>query len=85
MKNKKKSTFMQFDIEEFYPSVSKELFLKALTYAKTLININDEEINTIIHSRKTLLFNNKDIWIKKNGDPDFDVTMGSVASTENIK
>ena len=30
-----------------------------------------------MHSRKSLLFNNTDIWIKKNGYPDFDVTMGS--------
>ena len=77
IKNKKKCIFMQFDIEEFYPSISKELLLKAITYAKTLVNISDEEINTIMHSRKSLLFNNTDIWIKKNGDPDFDVTMGS--------
>ena len=29
-----------------------------------------------------MLFNNADIWIKKNGDSDFDVTMGSFDSTE---
>ena len=55
---------MQFDIE-FYPSSSKELLLKAITYAKTLVNISNEKINTIMHSRKSLLFNNTDIWIKK--------------------
>ena len=44
IKNKKKCIFMQFDIEEFYPSISKELLLKAITYAKTLVNISDEEI-----------------------------------------
>ena len=82
IKNKKESIFMQFDIEEFYSSVSKELLLKAITYAKTLVNISDEEINTIIHSSKSLLFNNTDIWIKKNGDPDFDVTMGSFDDAE---
>ena len=60
----------------------KELLLKAITYAKTLVNISDEEINTIMHSRKSLLFNNTDIWIKKNGDPDFDVTMGSFDGAE---
>ena len=73
---------MQFDIEEFYPSVSKELLLKAITYAKTLVNISDKEINAIMHSRKSLLFNNKDIWIKKNGDADFEVTMGSFDGAE---
>ena len=73
---------MQFDIEEFYPSVSKEHLLKAITYAKTLVNISDEEINTITHSRKSLLFNNADIWIKKNEDQDFDVVMGSFDGAE---
>ena len=73
---------MQLGIEEFYPSISKELLLKAVTYTKTLVNISDEEINTIMHSRKSLLFNNTDTWIKKNGDPDFDVTMGSFDGAE---
>ena len=68
---------MQFDIEEFCPSISKELLLKTITYVKTLVNISDEEINTIMHSRKSLLFNNTNIWIKKNGHPNFDVMMGS--------
>ena len=48
---------MQFNIEQFYPSILKELLLKAITHAKTLVNISDEEINTIMHSRKSLLFN----------------------------
>ena len=71
--------------EEFYPSISKELLLKALTYAKTLVKISDEEINTIMHSRKSLLFNNIAIWIKKNEDPDFDLTMGSFDGVELCK
>ena len=31
IRNKKKCIFMQFDIEEFYPSISKELLLKPTT------------------------------------------------------
>ena len=52
---------MQFDIEEFYP-----LILKELAYVKSLVNISDEEIKTIIYSRKSLLFNDTYILIKKN-------------------
>ena len=73
---------MQFHTEESDPWISKELLLKAVTYAKTLVNISDEEINNVMHSRKSLPFNNTDIWIKKNGDPDFDVTMGSFDGAE---
>ena len=29
-----------------------------------------------------MLFNDTDVWIKKNGDPDFDVTIGSFDGTE---
>ena len=29
---------MQFDIEEFYPSISKELLLKAVTYMEIMHN-----------------------------------------------
>ena len=42
---------MQFGIEESYPSISKDLLLRALTYAKTLVNMSDEEINIIMHSK----------------------------------
>ena len=85
IKNKKKCVFMQFDIEKFYPSISKELLLKAITYAKTLVNIRGEKRNTITHSRKSLVVNNTDICIKKNGDPDFDVTLGSFDGAELCK
>ena len=37
--------------------------------------INNKE-ETIMHCRKSLLFNNSEIWIKKEGSKDFDVTMG---------
>ena len=72
---------MQFDIEGFYPSIWKELLLKALIYVKTLMNISDEQINTIKYCRKSLLFNGIDVWIKKNRDSDFDVTMRSFDGT----
>ena len=52
-------------------------FIAFIQYTKTLVSITYEEINTIMYSRKSLLFDNTDIWIKKNGDTDFDVTMGS--------
>ena len=61
---------MQFDIEEFYPSISKEPLLEAITYAKTLVSSVMKKLTPIMQSGKSLLFNNTDIWIKKNGDPD---------------
>ena len=37
---------------------------------------------TIMHCKKSLLFNNSDIWIQKEGNKDFDVTMGSFDDAE---
>ena len=77
---------MQFNIEEFYPSISKEVLQKAIKYASTLclnnVRISSEEINVIMHSRKSLLFDSNNIWIKKDSDLNFDVTMGSYDGAE---
>ena len=43
---------MQFDMHfhAVYPSISKDLLLKAIDYAKRFVNINDDETKTIMHS-----------------------------------
>ena len=38
--------------------------------------------NIILHSRKTLLFHNKQPWVKKFGTEDFDVPMGCFDGAE---
>ena len=69
----------------FYPLISKDLLLKAIDYAKRFVNINNDEIKTIMHSRKSLLFSGTDVWIKKDGVKDFDLTMGSFDREETFK
>ena len=73
---------MQFDIEEFYPSKSKELLQKAISYASTFVRISNEEINVSMYSRKSLLFDSNSIWIKKDDDLNFNVTMRSYDGAE---
>ena len=73
--------FMQFDIVEFYPSISERLLSDALNFAKQHIDIPSREIEIIQHARKSLLFQDGDVWIKKNGSL-FDVTMGSYDGAE---
>ena len=82
IQNKRKCIFMPFDIEELYPSISKELLQKAMNHALTFVRINNEKIYVKMHSRKSLLFDSNNIWIKKDDDPNFDVTMGSYDGTE---
>ena len=76
LENKENMTFLQFDIVEFYPNITEALLIKALNYAKTYVNITQDEIKTILQTKKALLFADGKPWVKKGNKP-FDVTMGS--------
>lgn len=79
--NKQRSKFFQFDIVEFYPSITENLLHKALVFAKSNCNIDDNIIDIIMHARKSLLFNKDEEWMKINSSL-FDVTMGSYDGAE---
>ena len=76
LQNKKNLTFIQFDIVEFYPSITEEVLIKALNFAKEYTNISREDMKTILSTKKALLFKDGQPWVKKGNKP-FDVTMGS--------
>ena len=61
MKNKEKNSFTQFDIVDFYPSISKDLLRNSIYFASTITAIDKNVIDTIMHSRKSLLFSNNEI------------------------
>ena len=81
IENKRSSSFIKFDIVDFYPSITKELLTKSINYAKSIPTIVEKVITTISHVRKSLLFDKTRVWIKKN-NPDFDVTVGSYDGSE---
>ena len=56
MKNKQNWNFVSFDIEYFYPTISKELLSKWLKFAEAKIAVTEVDRKIIYHSRKTLLF-----------------------------
>ena len=64
-----------FDTEEFYPSISQDLFNKTLDFASAHDNITADERN-IIHAKNSILIHKQQPWQKK-GNTTFDVTMGS--------
>ena len=82
IKNKAKCRFIKFDIAEFYPSISIELLDRSISFAKSLIDIEGNIINTINHARKSLLFDDSGAWVKKDGNPLLDVIMGSFDGAE---
>ena len=81
LKNKHQLTFLQFDIASFYPSITIELLQKAISFAKQFTQITDDDVNIILHARKTFLFSSNEAWVKTNNE-DFDVPMGGFDSAE---
>ena len=82
VEGKESCIFVQFDIEEFYPSISRSLLDKAISHAKKYTPISNDTLQAILHSRKSLLFTDQQAWVKKSSDPGFDVTMGSYDGAE---
>ena len=82
MEDKSQHTFLIFDIVDFYPSISEALLKLSLDYARQFATVSDEDVEIIMHSRKTLLFNNNEPWAKKGDSPMFDVAMGSYDGAE---
>ena len=81
IKNKKRSTFVQFDIIEFYPSITKELSVRSLKHAREYTDITEEEIEIILASRKSVLSDSHRTWVKSHVD-NFDVPMGAYDSAQ---
>ena len=89
LKNKQKLKFIKFDIESFYPSITKELLNKTITWARSVEPIHigcskkdancevcNDDLDIIYAARKNFVFNNGKPFVKK-GDDNFDVTMGA--------
>ena len=81
MQDKHQHTFGVFDIENFSPSITEKLLSESITFAKQHTSITDRDIDIIMHSRKSLLFDKNTAWIKKNNSS-FDITMGSYDGAE---
>ena len=81
IQNKNECKFVVFDIEQFYPSIKETVLLKALEFAKLHTKVTPKDINLIIHSRRSLLFNQGEVWVKKD-EENFDVTMGAYDGAE---
>ena len=54
----------------------------AISYAKSLVDITEEEYSIIMHSWKILFFQNSEPWVKKDGNEDFDVLKGCYDGAE---
>ena len=74
-------TFLMFGIKDFYPSVKEKLLWGTIRSAKLYIYISNKDIEAIFHARKSLLYYNDEMWVKK-GERNFDVSMGAYDGAE---
>ena len=81
LRDKKRLSFIQFDLCEFYASISENLLINALNFCAQYTKITEEDRKIILQCRKSYLCNKESIWVKK-GNSKFDVTMGSLDSAE---
>ena len=82
IKRKGQWFFVVFHIESFYPSILTKLFDEAISFAKLHYDFISDELEIMMHSRKTLLFWQNSTWVKKEGDEDFDIPMGCYDDAE---
>ena len=66
---------------DFYSSISKKLLKDALNYAKSMVDLSTDEIQIILQTKQSILFNKEQAWVKK-GSNQFNVSMGSYDGAE---
>ena len=59
--------FIKYDIKDFYPSITEKTLDRALDLVKEYMVIPLDKVEIIKHCRKTLLYYEDSIWIKKKG------------------
>ena len=51
LQNKNRLSFVNFDVERFYPSISENLFQEGTNFAKDKIDISDTELSIVLQAR----------------------------------
>lgn len=69
-------------MESFYPSVTENLFQEASNFANDKVDISNTELSLVMQARKTFLFHDDIPWVKRSGNKEFDVPIGSGSSSE---
>ena len=81
IENKRSSSFIKFSTKDFFPSISKDLLIKSINYAKPITTIEEEVIKTVFYAGKSLLFDKISVGVKKDNS-DFDGAMVSYDGAE---
>ena len=71
-----------FYIKDFHPEIKEELLFKGLRFVQEYIDITSKDREILYHVCKSLLFDEKDTWMKKQSGL-FEVTMGAITVQES--
>ena len=82
IENKNHCTFIQYDIKDFYPTINENTMFKAIKLAKEYMSIPQLHIDLINHCRKSVLYHEGNLWVKKDTDSLFDCPMGAYDGAE---
>ena len=82
LEEKQRLSFLQFDIDSYYPSITPDLLDRAINWASELVPISREDRDLFHQTKDSLLFDRGTAWVKK-GEQSFDVTMGSWDGAES--
>ena len=85
IRGKRNSSFADFDIENFYPSITLELLNNAIKFASQKCTHSENDLSITMQSRQTLLFYGKQPWLKETLIENFDVPVGCYDGTEVCK
>ena len=75
-------SFIKYNIREFYLSITERALDRALDLAKEYMVIPLDKVEIIKHCRKTLLYYEDSIWIKKGEGGNFDTPIGAYDGAE---
>ena len=59
---------MMFQVKGFHSSINKKLVDDSINFVRQQVQIKGENFNINQHSRKSLLYNKKILWQKKNNN-----------------
>ena len=71
IRGKRNSSFVVFDIKNFYPSITLELLNNPIKCASEKCTISETDLSIIIQSRQTLLLSDKQPWVQKKTNRKF--------------
>ena len=80
--NKKDSSFIQLDINKFYPSSNEDILTNVIQIAKLHTTTDDKGLRSIMHSRQSFLIVGNETWKKKSPWTCFHVIIGRYDASE---